>query len=208
MYVQLYSHRNTTDVDLKAMLPGTPNNFLWGQRVDRRFTNICRSNSSRRKMKNSKSPGPNGFWVELYTISFNDIGSLLVRSINYGFGKEELSVTQNQGVVTCIPKEGKPKQYVKNWHPISLLNTAYKIAKACIANRLKTMLPKLSMKIKMVSWQVDMLEKIFDFFTLQCTAVYWCFLNSWLATHDWLRKGNQQCGMAIYSEGTGFWTGH
>ena len=53
-------------------------------------------------MKNN-SPGPAGFSVEFYKIFFYDIGSLVVRSINYGFGKEELSVTQKQGVITCIP---------------------------------------------------------------------------------------------------------
>jgi hypothetical protein len=66
-----------------------------------------------------------------------------VRSINHGFENEELSVTQRQGVITCIPKEEKPKQYLKNWRPISLLNVAYKIASSCIANRLKMVLPNI-----------------------------------------------------------------
>ncbi|WP_419623732.1 RNA-directed DNA polymerase [Thiolapillus sp.] len=54
-----------------------------------------------------------------------------------------MSVTQRRGVITCIPKEDKPKKYLKNWRPITLLNTAYKIASACIANRLKIVLPKI-----------------------------------------------------------------
>lgn len=52
-------------------------------------------------------------------------------------------MTQRQGIITCVPKEGKPKHLIKNWRPISLLNTAYKIASACIANRIKRVLPKL-----------------------------------------------------------------
>jgi hypothetical protein len=46
-------------------------------------------------------------------------------------------------IITCIPKTGKQKQFLKNWRPISLLNVVYKIASGCIAERLKTKLNKL-----------------------------------------------------------------
>ena len=67
----------------------------------------------------------------------------MIRTINYAFYCSQISVTQSQGVITCIPKEGKDKQYLKNWRPITLLNTMYKIASSCIAARLKMVLPKL-----------------------------------------------------------------
>ena len=57
--------------------------------------------------------------------------------------KGKMSITQKQGVITCFPKEGKDKNFLKNWRPITLLNTAYKIASSCIAQRLKSVLPKL-----------------------------------------------------------------
>ena len=66
-----------------------------------------------------------------------------VRSINYGFENEKLSVTQKQRVITCTPKDKKPKQFMKNWRPIFLLNTAYQSVSACISNRVKTVLPKI-----------------------------------------------------------------
>ena len=71
------------------------------------------------------------------------MGHFLIRSINYGFKIGKLSVTQRQGVITCIPKEGKEKRYLGNWRPITLLNVSYKIASACIASRIKTVLPNL-----------------------------------------------------------------
>jgi hypothetical protein len=54
-----------------------------------------------------------------------------------------LSVSQKQGLITCLPKEGKPKHLLKNWRPISLLNVDYKIGSAYIAERLKTVLERL-----------------------------------------------------------------
>jgi hypothetical protein len=37
----------------------------------------------------------------------------------------------------------KPRFFLKNWRPISLLNTAYKIGSGVIASRLKRVLEKL-----------------------------------------------------------------
>ena len=81
------------------------------------------------------------------------IGQFIVRSVNYGFSqgelsitgfsKGELSITQREGIITCISKENKPQQFVKNYRPISLLNCVYKIASGVIAHRIKGTLHKL-----------------------------------------------------------------
>ena len=71
-------------------------------------------------MKNGKSPGMDGFTTEFYKFFW-------IRSFNHGYEKGHLSVTQRQGVITCLPKEGKSKFYIKNWRPISLLNVDYKM---------------------------------------------------------------------------------
>ena len=54
-----------------------------------------------------------------------------------------MSVSQKQGVITCIPKGNKDKSYLKNWRPISLLNVSYKIASSSIAFRIKNILGKI-----------------------------------------------------------------
>ena len=36
-----------------------------------------------------------------------------------------LSVTQKQGIITCIPKPNKPRYILKNWRPIILLNVIH-----------------------------------------------------------------------------------
>ena len=85
-----------------------------------------------KNLNNGKSPGSDGYTAEFYKFFFADLKYFLLRSINYGFQEGEMSVTQRQGVITCIPKEGKDKRYLKNWRPITLLNTSYKIASSCI----------------------------------------------------------------------------
>jgi hypothetical protein len=96
-----------------------------------------------KNLNNDKSPGSDGYTAEFFKFFFKDVGVFLLRSINHGFEKGEMSVTQKQGVITCIPKEGKDKSFLKNWRPITLLNIPYKIASSCIAQRLKSVLPKL-----------------------------------------------------------------
>ena len=66
-----------------------------------------------------------------------------MRGINEGYSIGKLSITQRQGIITCIPKGDKPRHFLKNWRSITLLNVIYKIASGCIANRLKSVLPKL-----------------------------------------------------------------
>lgn len=56
---------------------------------------------------------------------------------NYGFIFRKLSLAQLQGVITFIPKPGKPKHQLKNMKPISLLNIIQKIIAATIASRIE-----------------------------------------------------------------------
>ena len=96
-----------------------------------------------KNMKNYKSPGSDGFTAEFFKFFWLQLGSFVVRSLNDGFRKSELSTTQKEGVIICIPKGDKSKDLIKNWRPISLLNVVYKIGSACIAKRLKSVLPSL-----------------------------------------------------------------
>ena len=99
--------------------------------------------TSLKKMKNGKSPGSDGYTTEFFKFFWKDIGRFVFRSIKYGFIKGEMSVTQKQGIITCIPKGDKSRQCMKNWRPISLLNTVYKLASSCIAERIKSVLSML-----------------------------------------------------------------
>ena len=56
------------------------------------------------------------------------------------YNSGEISITQKRGVINCIPKGDKSREYLNNWRPISLLNTDYKIITSVMANRMKSVL--------------------------------------------------------------------
>ena len=64
-------------------------------------------------MSNNRSPGSDGLSAEFFKMFWKKMGHFVVRSINYGFSKGELSITQREGIITCIPKENKPRHFVK-----------------------------------------------------------------------------------------------
>ena len=63
-------------------------------------------------MKNYKSPWSDGFTADFLKFFCLQMGSFVVRSLN-GFRKGELSTTQKDGVIICIPKGNKSKDNQK-----------------------------------------------------------------------------------------------
>ena len=67
-----------------------------------------------KNMKNSKSPGNDGFTTEFFKFFWVDLGKYILRSINYAYRNGLLSVTQKQGIITCLPKPNKARNVLKN----------------------------------------------------------------------------------------------
>ena len=64
-----------------------------------------------KNMKNNKSPGTSGFSADFYKVFWRQLGTFVVRAINSGFQEGELSVTQQHGLIVCIPKDSKCRNY-------------------------------------------------------------------------------------------------
>ena len=86
----------------------------------------------------------------------------MLRSLNHGYAIGGLSISQKQGIITCIPKDNKPKIFLKNWRPLTLLDTVYKLASGTIANRIKTVLDSIINKDQTGFIRVDPLWKIYE----------------------------------------------
>ena len=98
-------------------------------------------------MKNGSSPGLDGLTTEFFKCFWGIIGNVVVDSFNESYQNGTLSFTQSSAGLTLIHK-GKdlPRNILKNWRPISLTNTDYKILAKCLANRACKVIEKIVTK--------------------------------------------------------------
>ena len=96
-----------------------------------------------KKSKNNVSPGSSGFTNEFYKFFWRDIKHFVINAVEFAFENNRLSVSQNLGIISIIPKGEKDKRFLTNWRPLTLLNTLYKLMSGCIAERIKPALNSL-----------------------------------------------------------------
>ena len=63
--------------------------------------------------------------------------------LNHYRENNAINPSQLEGTITCIPKGGKIRNNLKNWRPITLLNSINKFYLSIIAERIKVILPKI-----------------------------------------------------------------
>ena len=91
-------------------------------------------------MENNKSPGCDGLTSNFYKHFWPILGAELTRVYNHAFENGLLTVSQRRGIITLLFKKGD-RTLLKNWRPVTLLNTDYKILTKALANRLQQVLP-------------------------------------------------------------------
>jgi hypothetical protein len=87
----------------------------------------------------NKSPGIDGLPYEFYLRFWDVLGDDLVDVYNNCITRGSLSFSQRTGLITLLYKKND-KLDTKNWRPISLLCTDYKILAKVLTNRLKPVL--------------------------------------------------------------------
>eukprot|EP00253_Pinus_taeda_P016122 PITA_16122 len=101
--------------------------------------------SAMKNMGKDKSPGPDGWTIELFLHFFDLIGSEITEVVEESRLKGEIYRPFNSTFIALIPKKDEPETF-EDFRPISLCNCIYKIIAKVIASRL---VPFLSKNISM-----------------------------------------------------------
>jgi hypothetical protein len=91
--------------------------------------------------KKEKSPGPDGWSVELYIHFFDIMGQDLLDVVEDARTRGVINPQLNNTYLVLIPKSNLPKHF-KDYRPISLCNLCYKLISKIIANRIRPILSK------------------------------------------------------------------
>ena len=95
---------------------------------------------SLKSIENNKSPGNNGLFKEFYECLWDEIKKRFLTSIDKAFLNQELSTSQKQAVIKILEKKDKDKRFIKNWRPISLLNTMDMKIISVLSTKIKSVL--------------------------------------------------------------------
>ena len=93
-----------------------------------------------KKSKNNKSQGLDGFSNEFYKLFWPELNKWMLKLFNNYRKINEINETQLGGIITRIPKGDKNRNEIKNWRPITLLNSTYKFYSSILAERIKSTL--------------------------------------------------------------------
>jgi len=90
--------------------------------------------------KKNKSPGADGITYEFYQEFWPVVKETFLALVNNVLTEKQILPSQGSALIRLLPKT-KKAVLVKDFRPISLLNTDYKIISSVLANRLQSTLP-------------------------------------------------------------------
>ena len=93
-------------------------------------------------LQTGKSPGSDGLPIEFYSAFWDILCDPLLSVLNDSFRIGSLCASQREALLRLIHKRDD-KRLVKNWRPISLLNSDYKLASKIITERLRRVMPSI-----------------------------------------------------------------
>ena len=89
-----------------------------------------------------KTPGSDGINKEMLSFFWGELGDFYFSVVNEIFSTEELTESQKKGIIKVLYKKNG-RQFMKNYRPISLLNTDLKIITKALAIRFAKVLKNL-----------------------------------------------------------------
>lgn len=141
-YQELYTADNNLDITMQDWLINQLNKSL-----DENQQLLCEGPITERELeqamqdtKTNKSPGPDGLPAEFYRHFWTELKNDLLEVLNGNYEIGEMTESQKAAILRLLFKKNDKKQ-LKNWRPISLLNTDYKLVAKVLAKRMQRVLP-------------------------------------------------------------------
>ncbi len=128
------TQRNILLEHITPVIPETVNSSLTEDITDIETWDAINS------LSEQKSPGIDGLPIEFYKKIWPLLKKEFVKILNFILSQNLLTETQNTALITLIHKGGE-KDLLKNYRPISLLCSDYKILAKILTNRIKKTLP-------------------------------------------------------------------
>ena len=100
--------------------------------------------NSLKSLNNNSSPGIDGLTTSFLKFFWNKLRPVVLQSFQHSFDSGQLSTSQKRGVISLIHK-GKDlsRSDLKNWRPITITNTDYKILSKCLASRIQKVITSI-----------------------------------------------------------------
>lgn len=108
-------------------------------------------------MKPFKAPGLDGFQVVFFKQYWNIVGEDIWRLVSDAFSQGKIDPSLSDTLIALIPKVDTPKTF-KEFCPISLCNTIYKILTKVLVHRIRPILCNLIGPTKVVSFRGEVLR--------------------------------------------------
>ena len=141
-YKSLYSKSDTDPVSQDLLLDGLPRVSEESAALLDEPLAIGEFAEALKSCASNKTPGLDGLPYEFYKTFWDVLGQDFFQVFRHCADNGELPTSCTRSVVTLLPKSGN-LGLIKNWRPISLLCTDYKIFSKVLSNRLKATLPEI-----------------------------------------------------------------
>ena len=138
-YQNLYTSKNIDEEAISNYINETkvPNKLSdEEQEICEGVISIEECTNALKLMGNDKSPGLDGLPIEFYKQFWNFLGDIVIDSFNESLKNTSLSESQKCSILSLIYKKGD-EMLLKNYRPISLTNTDYRLLTFCLSLRLQ-----------------------------------------------------------------------
>ena len=96
-----------------------------------------------KSMARNKSPGLSGLSVDIYIVFWQRLKQPFYEMVQEVYKQGIFYEGAQNGIITLLPKPERDLLFLKNWRPIILLETVYKVISKVITNRIKGTLSTL-----------------------------------------------------------------